>query len=520
MAGDESSSSRGTRTLLLFGLVTLLSGLELCGERLVDLYALRPAKLLSEKDLLAADDYERVRFEPKDLRFRDALYYRSDLKTFSEQDPRTILTVNGATELAALAEKRRDLHGVHLVIDNVALAPPAIMLDADTRWESLRGEAKVERMYAALEGTAALLWVGAPIAGDRAAASSAFTARTRFEGTVNAFAEEQHFDDLTNHIRAARPAFDPESALPYVVLEGQPVAPTNVVTRLIPLGGTYNLFVAAPGGVDLASTPAEGTIDKAIEYPSARGSLRRMVFAVRNQTQQWQPLRVIHPGDARSFRASPNAPWVLHPGGAILLLLGVVCSVVGIVLGARRDRSGTEGKLWFEGAVGLVELAAVVVPAAYFLLNRGTQPPAPLIGGSPAVASVEAYAHAAPAAPALTVPTANEKPEDLDAARSAIADIKVSQSASSLSLNGSIAATACAKISAAKVPSTDALRVCGRERALAEIQTAIAILSRSSAEKKAVCQVAGRAARRLIDEKLHEEKDIAEELARLGKACM
>ncbi len=102
--GNESS--RGSRTLLLFGFITLLSGLELCGQRWIDLFALRPAVSMTNPELLKAGAYDRVRFDPAQLRFRDALYYRADTRAFYESDPRVTIRATGPTEVAALAAQR------------------------------------------------------------------------------------------------------------------------------------------------------------------------------------------------------------------------------------------------------------------------------------------------------------------------------------------------------------------------------------------------------------------------------
>jgi len=501
----RNQSSAGSRTLLLFGFITLLSGLELCGQRLVDLYGLRPAEELPNDKLLVAGNFDRVRFAPASLRFSDALYYRSDLGTFSEHDPRESIRVNGTTDLATLVARRRELHGAHVIVENVPLASPPFNLGGNGKPDVLQGEAHVERVFAALTGSGDALYAAPPIAGDRNAAIAAFTPRTSFAGALAALAETPDYDDLVQHIRAAR-RVDPDQANAYMLLDGTPPAPPGSVTRLIPLGPTYNLFVAAPEGVDLSTTPAEGTIDKPIDHSVTRRSLRQMVIVVRRQTQDTKPLRIIHPGSLASFRASPNAPWVMHPGGAILLGLGVICSVLGIVWGARRDRSGTEGKLWFEAVLGIIEVAAVVVPALYFLIHRADQPPAPLMGGAPAAsASIET------ASVASAPPVVKDQSADIASAVAAIAEIKKATTPGTLAIGAADAEAACARI-----PNET---VCVRDRSLQEIDAAIALLAKKG-DKKILCQLAARASSRLGDAKMSDESEVRDAVARLGKACL
>lgn len=514
-----SDGTRGTRTLLLFGLVTLLSGLELCGQRVVDLYALSPATTLDEKELLSAAPLQRVRFDPAHVRFDGALWYRRDLHTFSEQDPRVTVIARGPTELAALAARRRELHGMHLMLEDVAPDPPAFLGPHDTRPESMRGLAAIDRVYAALGGSGDQLWVGAPVVGPPERAGDALLPRRRFEGTLAALAEEAEFDQLSQSLRVARPTLDPESA--FVVLEGQAAAPTDAAIRLLPLGPSYNLFVAAPDGVDLTNTPAEGTMAEPIERPDARGSLRRMIIAVRKGTQQSSPIRIIFPGDARSFRESSWAPARLHPGGGILLGLGLVCSVLGFVLGARRDRSGTEEKLWFEGVVGAIELLAVVVPAAWFLLQRRDLPPAPPIGST----GVAQIVPAAVAPVSTDVPPAmqlGENAADLTDAKAILDEIRGAKNATALGTQSTRIATVCARIEAAKVPSADARDLCRRERPRAELLAALTLLQGKPprADKKSLCDLAGRASRLLVEQKLDTDTDIRENIAKLGRACL
>lgn len=510
-----NQSSAGSRTLLVFGLITLLSGVELCGERLVDLYGLRPAATLTSEKLLVAGNYDRVRFDPSQLRFKDALYYRTDLQTFSEQDPREAIKVTGPTELAALSARRKELHGVHVVVEDVPLASPPFWVDHDHKPEALRGEAFADRLYAALTGTGDTMYVAPKIVGDRAAAVTALSPRTSFAGTLVALGEADRYDELADVLRIGG-RVNPDQVAPYMILDGAPPAPPGAVVRVIPLGPTYNLFVAAPEGVDLATTPAEGTIDKAIDHVVVRKTLRQTIFAVRKHAQEYKPLRFIFPGSAASFRASPTAPSIMHPGGAIFLALGVICSVLGIVWGARRDRSGTEEKLWFEGVVGLIEVSAVVVPALYFLLNRADQPPAPPMGGAPAAIAPAAVS------PSVSAPSVapKEKPEDFQNAVAAVAEIKKATTGNMLAIDASNAEAACAKLSANGVLSTAGQQVCVRERALNEIEAALALLAGKKGEKKALCQLAGRASTRLADAKMQDENDVRDVVAALGKACL
>lgn len=508
---------RGTRALLLFGLLTVANGTRLVAERAADLLGLRAFAKLSPEELWKARPYQRVQLDGATLRPKDVLYRRTDTVTqgFYESDPRASLTVTGATELAALVARRRELHGVHVVVDGVALDAQPFLLDRDTR--EVKGAAFVDRMYAPLAGTGDALFVGGLVGSDRLGSQAALHARTRFEGTLVMLREQDRFDDLYQSLRSAGRK-DPYDAKAFVVLDGEAAPGPDSVQRLVPIGPTNNLFAALPDRVDanaLAGLTLEGTLAAPIEDPIPRMALRRLVLTVRNQTEQHQPLRVVVLGSVGELRKHPGAPWLVHPGGAFQLLLGLFFTVLGFRWGARDDRSEVEGKLRFDLIVGAVELLVVVVPIAWFLWKRSEgPPPAPPLPLENTSAAAILSASVTPAAASVPAPA----PGALEAVITALTAVRKANDAKQLGLATQAASVLCEGSAAGSSP----LRAtCARTAPLASLETAVALLGKkpTAPERRALCLAADAAGRKLTEAHESDDPTIKDLLVEVGRLC-
>lgn len=509
---------RGTRALLLFGLLTVANGTRLVAERAADLLGLRALAKLSPDELWKARPYQRVQLDGAALRPKDLLYRRTDTVTqgFYESDPRTSLTVTGATELAALVARRRELHGVHVVVDGVALDAQPFLLDRDTR--EVKGAAFVDRMYAPLAGTGDALFVGGLVGSDRLGSQAALHARTRFEGTLVMLREQDRFDELYQSLRAAGRK-DPYDAKAFVVLDGEAAPGPDSVQRLVPIGPTNNLFAALPERVDanaLAGLTLEGTLAAPIEDPIPRMALRQVVLTVRTQTEQHLPLRIVVLGSADEFRKHPGAPWLVHPGGAFQLLLGLFFTFLGWRWGARDDRSEVEHKLRFDLIVGVVELLVVLVPIAWFLWKRSEgPPPAPPLPLEHTSAVATLSASAIPTASAAAPPPS---PGALEAVITALTAVRKATDASKLGLATQAVSSLCEGSAAG--PST--LRAtCERSAPLASLETAVVLLRKKpdAKERRALCLAADAAGRKLAEAHENEAPAIKDLLVEVGRLC-